>query len=147
MKRFEKTCDMGSLLSRDKAPSPRSSLPSVTRRSGFSPDPWLCVPTSRWVCYYREGALLYKVTFLFLSLIFDNQFWSTTMVIWKFSPGQFRKHSKKHKWNPRGMFSSMVLHDVPTTYTSFHERLFTFFEWNWEAFLTNVIKATALPLC
>src|SRR5262249_30694930 len=31
------------------------ALPSVARPSGPLPDPWLCVPTSRWVCPCREG--------------------------------------------------------------------------------------------
>jgi len=35
------------------------SLPSAARLSGWSPGPRLCVPTSRWVCLYREGVSAY----------------------------------------------------------------------------------------
>ena len=39
-----------------ETPNPESStLPSVARPSGTSPDPRLCVPASRQVCRYREG--------------------------------------------------------------------------------------------
>src|SRR4029077_15293205 len=47
----------GSPLAGDPS-TPRvcDTLPLVARLSGYWPDPWLCVPISRWVCLVGKGS-------------------------------------------------------------------------------------------
>jgi hypothetical protein len=55
-----RTSGMGDLLYKQGAPFPLFSLSSVTRLSEGS-DPWLCVPTSQWVCLYRKEATILPI--------------------------------------------------------------------------------------
>src|SRR6266567_9560434 len=50
-----KQADLPHVAEDHRFPGESIALPSVARPSGPLPDPWLCVPTSRWVCPCREG--------------------------------------------------------------------------------------------